>query len=299
MNMQSPEFPWRILAAHSNSGLACHDDGTVREVHFRRRSGRPAAGDFVALDVDGAVSHTRPRTNLFQRGAWGGRPKPVAANLDRLLILVAPEPYPSRDLVQRYLAAAFILGIPPALVHTKLDLANDGTARLTAHLGEFTHLGLPRHDISCETGEGIEPLLIELAGDTSLLVGQSGVGKSTLLNRLIPDLDSRTAKLSRVTGKGTHTTTTCTLHELPAGGWVGDTPGVWEFSLWAMSEPELELGFPEFSRIGAGCKFRNCRHLDEPGCAIRAAADAGILPSGRYSTWKRLVGEQKRLKREG
>lgn len=299
MTMQAPSAVWRVLTAYSNTGIVRAEDGTEREVHFRRRGGRPVAGDRVTLDKSGAVREIQPRDNLFQRGVWGGKPKPVAANLDRLLILVAPEPYPSRDLVHRYLVAAYTLGIAPVLVQNKLDLDIPETVMLASHLNEFDHLDIPLHGISCETGRGIDTLHAELTGRTSLLVGQSGVGKSSLLNRLIPKTDSRTAVLSRVTGKGTHTTTGCRFLELPEGGWLGDTPGVWEFNLWTMPETELEHGFPEFAGIEARCKFRDCRHLDEPGCAIRAAAGEGILPPGRYQVWKRLVGEQERLRREG
>ena len=126
-------------------------------------------------------------------------------------------------------------------------------------------------------------------GHTSVLVGQSGVGKSSLIRALLPDLDIQTGALSRVTGKGTHTTTTTMLYQLPGGGRLMDSPGVWEYGLWKLDDAALAGGFPEFGAYAGQCRFNNCRHLSEPGCAIKAAAESGDIRSWRYQSYQRLM----------
>jgi len=290
--MPDLQSPWLVVAAHSNSAVATKlDSGPesgLQVVRFRRRTGRPLTGDQVRLDEAMTVREILPRRNRFGRGIWGGRFREIAANLDRILIMVAAEPVPSRDLLHRYVAAAGILDIPCSLVLNKTDL---DVGKLDADLEIFQSLGHRVFRVCANTGAGVDELAAGIGDQTSLLVGQSGVGKTSLANRLIPDLKAQTSALSRVTGKGTHTTTTCRLHRLPDGGWMGDTPGVWEFSLWAMDAIELEEGFSEFRPISVHCRFRDCRHLDEPGCAIRQGVEAGTISDYRYQAWRRLLAE--------
>ena len=283
-----------VVKASSNRGVAAHRDGTLIEFPFRRRSGRPLPGDRITLDAAGALDQIAARDNVFGRGDPRGRLKPIAANLDQVIIVIAPEPAPSRDLVHRYLAAARIQGIRPLIVVNKCDL------ELPQHppfneLDELEGLGYEIIRTRCSEEIALDGLPQRLTDRTSLLAGQSGVGKSSLLNALIPDLDVQTGALSRVTGKGTHTTTTAILHRLAAGGWVVDTPGVWEYGLWRMPTTELQRGFPEFADHAENCHFRNCSHRHEPGCAVRAAAENGALPAFRHQAWLRLLAEQDRL----
>jgi ribosome biogenesis GTPase / thiamine phosphate phosphatase len=283
-----------VVQASSNRGVAADGQGKLGVFPFRRRSGRPLPGDRVILDAAGALDRILPRNNRFGRGDNRGRFKPIAANLDQVVIVIAAEPAPSRDLLHRYLAAAHIHRIHPLVVVNKADLELPQAPPFD-ELDGLRELGYDIIRTSCLDGSELNDLPARLANRVSLLAGQSGVGKSSLLNALIPDLDLQTGALSRVTGKGTHTTTTATLHQLPDGGWVVDTPGVWEFGLWQMSAEELQQGFPEFTRIPGNCRFRNCRHRDEPGCAIRAAVDNGELPAFRWQAWLRLLAEQDRL----
>jgi len=283
-----------VVQASSNRGVAASRDGDLIEFPFRRRSGRPLPGDHITLDTAGALDRIAPRENVFGRGDPRGRLKPIAANLDQVIIVIAPEPAPSRDLLHRYLAAALIQGIQSLIVLNKCDL------ELPQHppfneLDELQGLGYEIIRTSCSKETALATLPARLIGRTSLLAGQSGVGKSSLLNALIPDLGVQTGALSRVTGKGTHTTTSAILHRLAAGGWVVDTPGVWEYGLWRMPTTELQRGFPEFADHAENCRFRNCSHRHEPGCAVRAAAENGDLPAFRHQAWLRLLAEQERL----
>ena len=286
----------RVIVSYGNTGVVELPDGQRRQCSFRRSVGRPYCGDFVELvEVDcgtAVVTAIRPRANEFLRGGPQGRRQVIAANLDQALIVVAPAPEPSRDLVERYLVAVHSLGIRPLLVLNKAErmadaaLADDSPLR---RLDQYEALGYTVLRTSCKGPPGIEALPAALHERTSILVGQSGVGKSSLANALLPDLDLQTGELSRVTGKGTHTTTTTIMYALPCGGRLVDSPGVWEYGLWEMTQQEIAGGFVEFGPFFGQCRFNDCRHASEPGCAIRAAVDAGAIRRWRYESYLRLL----------
>ena len=285
-----------VVRAWANRGIAQREQGKLLPFHFPRRLTRPLPGDRIVLDQQGSLLEVAKRRNEFGRGDARGRFRAAAANLDRALIVIAPQPPPSPDLVHRYIAAALIQGIEPVIVVNKSDLSAPDQPPFT-ELSDLETLGYEIVHTRCKPEPRIGALGELLAGSTSLLAGQSGVGKTSLLNALVPDLDERTQALSHVTGKGTHTTTTATVHALPGDGAVIDTPGVWEYSLWAMDAATLERGFPEFAEHRKACRFRDCRHDSEPGCAVRAAAEAGLIPASRHTAWLRLLAEQRRLRR--
>ncbi len=288
--------PLRVLIALGNHGLATTEDlesdvPEPTEISFRRNVGRPLPGDLVDVDTHGAVASIVERKNLFGRGTNRGRFQPVAANLDTLLIVIAPEPAPSVDLLHRYVAAAHIQGVRPVVVINKTDIG-------VPQAPPFTHL--PEMDVDvfttrCEGEISLDGLDRFFPRGIHLLAGQSGVGKSSLANALLPNLSLQTARLSRATGKGRHTTTSARLLRMPDGGWLVDTPGVWEYGLWQMPVTELERGFPEFARVAGSCRFRNCTHDHEPGCRIRAAVAEGEIAESRYEAWLSLLSEQLRL----
>ncbi len=283
-----------VVQASSNRAVVRRQDGSLHTLAFPRRLERPLAGDRVILDRSGNLSAIEPRRNLFGRGDPRGHFRPAAANLDRAAIVIAAEPSPSPDLLHRYLTAALIHGIEPLIVINKCDLTRPDSQAF-CELEDLRQLGYAIIQTRCRPEPALGELAERLSSGTTLLAGQSGVGKTSLLNALIPDLDAQTGALSRVTGKGTHTTTSATLHLLPSGARLIDTPGVWEYGLWSMPATELVRGFPEFVALPLACRFRDCRHQGEPGCAVRQAVDEGRIPASRLGAWLRLLGEQARL----
>ena len=198
--------------------------------------------------------------------------------------------------MERYLLAVHSLGIEPIIVYNKTDLqlADDETANgvaVLAHMPDYEDLGYTVLRTSCKQEPGISGLRPVLKDKTSILVGQSGVGKSSLINQLIPDLQIQTGKLSNATGKGTHTTTSTMLYEFTDGGYLIDSPGVWEYGIWKLEDDELASGFVEFKPFLGHCRFNNCLHSSEPDCAIKQAVADGLIRKWRFESYTRLLAQ--------
>lgn len=284
-----------VLVSYGSHGVIEYPDGTQAACNYRRSVGRPFCGDRVMVETAegevALVTEILPRKNEFARADNRQRKQVIAVNLDQVLIVIAPEPEPSKDLLERYLVAVHSLGIEPCLVINKCELLVDRlqAGGVFSHLEEYRKLGYPVLMTSCKGEPGTSALLTALADKTNILVGQSGVGKSSLANAVLPDLDLQTGALSRVTGKGVHTTTTTIMYRLPSGGRLIDSPGVWEYGLWEMDSGELERGFREFGPFLGLCRFRNCRHAGEPGCAVAGAVEKGKILPWRYASYRRLL----------
>jgi ribosome biogenesis GTPase len=295
-----PDSAALVLVSHGNRGIVQTADGQEIEAHYRRGVGRPVCGDRVRVEAEerqtAVVSAIEPRRNTFARADGNQRMQTIAANLDHVLIVLAPEPAPSRDLLERYLVAVHSLAIEPVIVINKVErLEEDETRKVgpLSRLAEYEDLGYSVVPTSCKTAPGVEGLRSVLRGHISILVGQSGVGKSSLVNHLVPDLEIQTGALSTSTGKGRHTTTSTMMYSLPVqDGRLIDSPGVWEYGLWELSRAELESGFIEFRPFLGDCRFNNCAHDSEPGCAIKAAVEAGAIKSWRHDSYKRLLAQQ-------
>ncbi len=247
-----------------------------------------------ADDASLVVEDVLPRKNCFVRADERQRRNIIAANLDQVIIVVATRPLPSRDLMERYLLAVHSLGIEPLIVYNKtdLELAPDETAngvQVLAHMPDYEALGYTVIRTSCKTAPGITGLQAELKDRTSILVGQSGVGKSSLINQLIPDMQIQTGELSSATGKGTHTTTSTIMYQLTEGGFLIDSPGVWEYGIWKLENHELAAGFIEFEPWLGRCRFNNCLHVSEPDCAIKQAVADGLIRDWRFQSYLRLM----------
>jgi ribosome biogenesis GTPase len=288
----------RVLVSYGGHGVVRLDDGSTLNCKYRRQVGRPYCGDRVVVisaDQDsGVVEHIEPSRNRFVRADQQGRQMVVATNLDQVMIVIAPCPSPSLDLMERYLVAVQSLGILPVIVVNKSELlqqekifAQAGPA--FSHLEDYRELGYHVVRTSCKAEPGVGALIELLHDNRSILVGQSGVGKSSLVNRVLPDMQLQTSALSEATGKGTHTTTTTTLYDLPTGGQLIDSPGVWEFGIWKLEDAELAAGFPEFGQFLGQCRFHNCRHHTEPACAVKAAVEEGLIQAWRHESYLRLL----------
>lgn len=262
--------------------------------HLRGRDLKPVCGDRVAwrpVDSESGVVETiEARKNHFPRVLPNGRVKVVAANLDWVLVTVAPEPAPTRDLINRYLVASHSVGVKAGIVLNKTDLIEDTDwPHWHALQARFQQLGYPFLSVCAKANGGVAPILDLLGTDRGILVGQSGVGKSSLTNRLVPEARLAIAALSTATHKGTHTTTSSTLHHLPGGGELIDSPGVWEYGIWNMPCEDIAAGFREFRPYIGGCRFADCTHIHEPGCAIAEAAKRGDISAERYASYQRIA----------
>jgi len=287
-----------VLVSYGSQGVVLLPGGERKRCKFRRGVGRPYCGDQVMVgradDNSLVVEAILPSKNYFVRADERQRQHIIAANLDQVLIVVAARPLPSRDLMERYLLAVHSLGIEPIIIMNKTDLEvpADETAAgagVLAHMPDYEALGYRVIRTSCKAAPGIEHLQPELKNKTSILVGQSGVGKSSLINQLLPDLDIQTGALSTATGKGTHTTTSTMLYQFTGGGYLIDSPGVWEYGIWKLDNDELASGFIEFKPWLGQCRFNDCIHASEPDCAIKQAVADGHIQNWRYQSYLRLL----------
>jgi ribosome biogenesis GTPase / thiamine phosphate phosphatase len=271
---------------------------TVRgRVMGRRKSlgNAVVVGDGVRLEVGAGgpvVAEVEPRRNAFSRRAAGEQPyeQVVAANLDQVVLvasLARPEFVPG--LADRVLAQAEHAGLPARLVLNKIDLGAAEEAR--ALLGGYERAGVSCHAVCALDHDGLEPLRHALLGRRSLFVGHSGVGKSTLLNALVPGLELLEGQVNEKTGKGRHTTTAAVLVRPAPDLELIDTPGVRTFGLWGVGSRDLEQAYVEFRRFLGQCRFADCRHATEPGCALREAVEAGEVSRLRFESFLRLRAE--------
>ncbi len=250
-----------------------------------------AAEDAEGNVSEGVVVARSERQNVLERPDARGQLKPVAANIDQILIVFAAEPAPHPNLIDRYLVAAEATGIAPVLVLNKIDLLPDSGGELRALLARYEALGYPVVTSTTAGEAGLDALLDRLSGRTSVFVGQSGVGKSSLIDRLLPDESLRIGALSKDSRKGTHTTTTARLYRLPTAddAELIDSPGIREFGLVHLDERQVAEGFIEFRDFLGRCRFRDCSHRHEPGCALLEAVERGDIHPQRFASYRHIV----------
>ena len=279
----------RVIAAHGRQYVVELADGTLLPCFPRGKKSEIACGDRVDImrtsDDQGVVEAIQPRVSLLYRSNEI-RQKLIAANVDQLVIVVATEPAFSDELVARALLAAESEEIAPLIVLNKCDLA-DKLPAARQRLATLAGLGYPILELSAlNHAEDLRPWL---AGKTSVLVGQSGMGKSTLVNALIPEANAATREISQALDSGKHTTTHATLYHLDGNSDLIDSPGLQEFGLGHLDRQEIEIAFREFRPFLGQCRFRDCRHGREPDCALTAAVAAGHIDARRFALYHRIA----------
>jgi len=283
-----------VIAAYGRRGKLETKSGERLPYLVQGRRLRVVCGDHVdwVFDDHGAlaiVTGIAPRSNALERQP-PGRPgtEVLAANLSLMIVVCAPKPEPDWFLVDRYLCSGELMGCRLLLASNKSDLEEPGHNQ-EIMLHDYERIGYTCLSVSAQANRGISTLHDALRDQTGILVGQSGVGKSSLINRLVPGADIAIGPISASTQEGTHTTTASAIHDLPGGGRLIDTPGVRDF-VPAIPEPRsVQAGFPEILAAADQCRFGDCRHLREPQCGVKDAVQSGTVTQRRYESYKRLL----------
>lgn len=288
------------VIAHFGTLVEVEDEQRTTSIcHMRANLGALVTGDRVVFcdstDEHGVIEAVHERRSILSRPNPYNEIKPVAANIDALVLVIAPEPEAFHNLIDRYLVAAENCSIEPLLLLNKTDLLNaDNRQHFMDMLSGYEQLDYQTMLVCSHEPDSLTRLKTFLSTRTCVFVGQSGVGKSSLIHTLLPDEDIKIGALSNATKtsaikKGRHTTTTARLYHFPSGGNLIDSPGIREFGLWHMSADEVLYGFRELRSRAGLCKFRNCKHEQEPGCALRSAIEQGDVSARRFESFKRIV----------
>ncbi|TVQ87131.1 MAG: ribosome small subunit-dependent GTPase A [Chromatiaceae bacterium] len=292
--IEAPPQPGRVMVRHGRD-LAVEDAaGGLQHCVCRRSIGEPVCGDQVVWQATGSdtgvVTALLPRTTVLSRPDYSGRDKPLAANVSLLIIVVAPRPAPSGFLVDQYLVSAELLGVQALLLCNKMDLlAGAEHADFLAGFDHYQQIGYPLLALSVRADPSAAALRQRCANETAILLGQSGVGKSSLVKALLPDQAVQIGRLSQATGLGRHTTSAATCYRLDRAGYLIDSPGVRSFRLGAIDRATLQRGFREFQPYLGRCRFRDCTHRNEPDCALQAAVADGAIAPLRLETFQQLA----------
>lgn len=288
-----------VIATFSRRMLLRLDCGSDQYGRVKGKRLKPVCGDRVACEPidnepDLLITEILPRDNELSRPDSRGRAEVLAANLSCIAVVVSAIPEPDWFITDRYLCAAELMGVRGAVIYNKIDVAPpDEQSR--AVLNEYRDIGYTVFECSAKKQANLEPVNDFLAAHTAILVGQSGVGKSSMINRLLGEARLKTGELSDSRGEGKHTTVNSAMLFLPGGGRVIDSPGVRDYAP-AIEQPESVVhGFREISIAGQHCRFANCRHLQEPGCAVKEAVQEGQISDRRYRSFRRLLNLTRQL----
>lgn len=279
-----------LVVAHLGKGIAVEVDEHIILCQTLRKLDTVVVGDRVLLSQSaadqGRIEQILPRRSVLHRPSRGEHARPVAANLDTIFVVFAAEPECDFLLLDQYLAICENCNIDAALVLNKIDLPI--ATSVETELAYYQQLGYRLFRVSANHSMGISDLHQALTEQTSMFAGQSGVGKSSLSNALLPERNLKINSVSAITRHGRHTTTAATLYHLPDGGDLIDSPGVAIFGLAGLSEAQLAWGYREFQSYIGQCRFNDCRHVNDKDCAVRQAAENGSIATSRYQRYLKL-----------
>lgn len=288
-----PEQPGLILSRYGARVDVEHPQTrTVVRCKLRANLGEIVTGDRVTWRAEGnagVVVSVAPRETTLHRPDSYGKLKLVAANITRCVITIAPEPEAHANLIDRYLVVAETLEFEPLLLLNKADLLGPNNTALRQLCARYQQLGYTTAETSVHDAAKLAKLQLLLATGTSVFVGQSGVGKSSVIQALLPNEQIKVGELSLQANKGRHTTTHARLYHFPSGGDCIDSPGIREFGLWHLTAEQVALGFRELRPFVGHCRFRNCSHEHEPNCAIQQALTSGDISLERFNSYQHII----------
>ncbi|KJG12578.1 GTPase RsgA [Photobacterium iliopiscarium] len=272
--------------------------GIIHRCNLRRSIQSLVSGDRVVWrpgvetlqGIAGVVEAVHERKTMLTRPDYYDGVKAVAANVDRIVIVSSILPELSLNIIDRYIIAAETIGIKPLIVVNKVDLLTpEQRVDVERKLTQYQNIGYSVRLVSTDTGEGLDDLKVDLQDHVSIFAGQSGVGKSSMVNSLMPDVEADIGDVSTNSGLGQHTTTAARLYHFADGGDLIDSPGVREFGLWHLEPEQITEAFVEFRPYLGGCKFRDCKHGNDPGCIIREAVERGDISRARYNSYHKII----------
>ena len=281
------EYQGRVITRYGQRQLVEDENGIVFQSVSRQNIGFSVAGDKILFQKtkhdDAIVTAIYPRDNELKR-----QDKLIAANIDQLWLVVAIEPHYEFELIDRYLILAENSNLPIGIIVNKIELSTTKSKTENDFLN-YQSLGYDVHFLSVKKQINLDFFKEQLVNKSHIFLGQSGVGKSSLINSLIPDLQLRVNEISSKSKLGKHTTTNTTIYHIPSGGDLIDSPGVREFQLDSLTELEIKSGFKEFRALSDACRFRDCRHINEPNCAVKESLDQGKINPNRYQSYLNIL----------
>lgn len=285
----------QVITQHGATAVVEDSQGQLYQCKIRRSLGRLVCGDRVRFQIEnnnsGIVTALEKRSSVLERPLNNGQSRLVAANITRIVVIMAVQPPFSEALIDRYLVIAELMHIQPVIILNKTDLLDkQNHASTLKRLACYMDAGYTVLETSVKKEHGLDALSEQLRSHTSILVGQSGVGKSSLVKALLPDIEIKIGALKNAL-HGRHTTSSSMLYHLPNGGELIDSPGVRDFGVWHLEAEQLAWGYREFAKWDEQCRFSNCSHTHEPGCAVHAAADQGSIDPARYQRYLAMYAE--------